>query len=126
MDKIVYSVVVVWLVIYIVPFAIYSGFSVLAGLKPPSESSPVRFLLGIALSKLGVALAFVVILFLAGPVFYTAWGYYALLWWVMFVAEEVGQVIGSKSSWNEAVAGILSESIYLPLSAFITSLILGG
>ena len=126
MDKIVWSVLVVWLLIYIVPFAVYSGFSVVSGLKPPSEASPLRFLLGVAISKLGTALVFVLIYFLAGDAFSQLWWAYALLWWLMFVIEEVGQAIGPNYSWKEALAGIISETLYFPLSAFLAKLLLFG
>lgn len=126
MDKIAWSILVVWLVIFIVPFVIYSGFSIVAGLKPPGEASPLRFLLGIAISKLGVALAFVLILSLAFTIFSASWWNYALIWWLMFVVEEIGQATGMNYSWKEAVAGIISESVYFPLSAFLASMILNG
>jgi hypothetical protein len=126
MDKIVWSVIVVWLIIYIVPFAIYSGFSMLTGLAPPSGVSPLRFLLGVAISKLGTALVFVMIFFLAGDAFAELWWAYALLWWLMFVIEELGKAIGPDYGWQEAVAGIVSETVYFPLSAFVTRLLLFG
>jgi hypothetical protein len=49
---------------------------------------------------------------------------YALLWWLMFAIGEVGQAIGPNYSWMEAVGGIISESIYLPLAALVTKRVL--
>jgi len=43
----------------------------------------------------------------------------------MFVIGEVGQVINPKYSWTEAIAGVLSETIYFPLSMFVTSWLIG-
>ncbi len=43
----------------------------------------------------------------------------------MFVLDEVGQAIGPKYSAKEAVAGVVSETIYLPLSAYLTHWLLG-
>lgn len=126
MGNIAWSVFVVWLVIYIVPFAVYSSFSMVAGLKPPSESSPLRFLLGVAVSKLGTALVFVLIYFIAGEAFAGSWWVYAVLWWLMFVIDEIGQAIGPNYNWNEALAGIISETIYFPLSAYLVYLLLFG
>lgn len=45
---------------------------------------------------------------------------------MMFVFDEIGQVIGPKYSVQEAVAGIVSETIYLPLSAYITHGLVGA
>ena len=50
---------------------------------------------------------------------------YALLWWLMFVIGEVGQAILPTYSWTEAVAGILSETLYVPLSAYVTKWLIG-
>lgn len=54
------------------------------------------------------------------------WGLYALLWWVMFVVGEVGQAIGPNYTWKEALAGILSETIYVPFSALVTNWLIGN
>jgi hypothetical protein len=45
---------------------------------------------------------------------------------MMFVFDEIGQAIGPKYSVPEAVAGIVSETIYLPLSASMTHGLLGA
>jgi hypothetical protein len=42
------------------------------------------------------------------------------------VFDEIGQAIGPKYSVPEAVAGIVSETIYLPLSASMTHGLLGA
>jgi len=39
----------------------------------------------------------------------------------MFVIGEVGQAIGPNYTWKEAIAGIISETVYLPLSAYVTN-----
>lgn len=44
----------------------------------------------------------------------------------MFVFDEIGQAIGPKYSVQEVVAGVVSETIYLPLSAYLTQWLLGG
>jgi hypothetical protein len=51
---------------------------------------------------------------------------YALLWWVMFVVGEIGQAIGPDYTWKEAIAGMISETIYVPLAAYVTRWLLGG
>lgn len=54
------------------------------------------------------------------------WLLYALFWWLMFVSDEIGRAIGPKHSVHEAVAGVVSETIYLPLSACLTQRLLGA
>ena len=53
------------------------------------------------------------------------WLVYASIWWLMFVLGEIGQTIGFGYSTQEAVAGIISESIYFPVAAFVTSRLVG-
>jgi hypothetical protein len=45
---------------------------------------------------------------------------------MMFVFDEIGQAIGPKYSVQEAVAGIVSETVYLPLSASMTPGLVGA
>jgi energy-converting hydrogenase Eha subunit E len=119
MRKLALSVIATLAIIYIVPFPFYGLLSVLAGLEPPSDGSPVQFMIGVLVSKVGIALAFVLLFYLGRTSFAGRWPVYALVWWLMFVIGEVGQAIGPGYSWPEAAAGIVSESIYFPLSAFI-------
>jgi hypothetical protein len=112
------AVLAVFLTLFFVPILVYGAQSQLTGLQLPGDD-PAAFLTGVAVSKLGTALAFVGIWLLArdslGP---QLWAYVAL-WWVMFVMGEVGQAIGPDYGWPEAIGGILSETIYLPLSGLI-------
>ena len=118
-----FAVLAVFLTLFVVPILVYGAQSQLTGLQPPGDN-PVAFLTGVAVSKLGTALAFVGIWLLArdslGPQLWT----YVALWWVMFVLGEVGQAIGPSYSWAEALGGILSETIYLPLSGLLLRWIL--
>ncbi len=125
MLRIILSMLTVLAIIYIVPFLVYSLFTVLTDLKPPSNVSPARFLLSIFVSKTGTAFAFVLIFYVARNSFSSHWLLYAFAWWVMFVVGEFGNAIGPGYSWKEAMAGIISETIYLPLSAFITNWLIG-
>lgn len=110
----------VWVTIFVVPVLIYGAFAALTGLKPPG-SSPALFLVSTAVSKLGTAMAFVGLFYLARDVFGGQWLLYAGIWWLMFVIGEVGQAIGPNYSWQEAIAGAISESIYFPLSGLIVN-----
>lgn len=125
MNKVALSVVVVLAVIYAVPFVVYGLASVVVGLKTPQGVSPARFLTGVFVSKIGTALAFVMIFHLAHDALSGHWLLYAFCWWLMFVFDEIGQAIGPHYSAREAVAGVVSETIYLPLSAYLTHWLLG-
>ena len=125
MGKAVLSVTLVLLIIYVVPFLVYGAFSALGGLKPPEGASPRQFLVSVFVSKVGTAVTFVLILYFAGDGLTGQWRLYALLWWLMFVIGEVGQAMGPNYSWIEALAGIISETVYCPLSAFTAASLIG-
>lgn len=112
------TVAAVFLTIFIVPIVVYGIISQLTGMQPPGED-PFAFLTGVAVSKLGTALAFVGIWLLARDDLAGQLWTYVALWWVMFVLGEIGQAIGPDYSWSEALGGIVSESIYLPVSGLI-------
>ena len=112
------TVAAVFLTIFIVPIVAYGIISQVTGLQPPGED-PFAFLTGVAVSKLGTALAFVGIWLLARDDLAGQLWIYVALWWVMFVLGEIGQAIGPDYSWSEALGGIVSESIYLPVSGLI-------
>lgn len=84
----------------------------------------MMFLISILITKLGTAIAFVLIFYFARNSFSGHWFLYAFIWWLMLVIGEVGQTVGSNYSWKEAVAGIISETIYFPASAYIINLLI--
>jgi hypothetical protein len=114
------AIISVLAVIFIVPFTLYSLFSLVTGTQPPAEGSVPAFLLGILVSKAGTAIVFVLLFRMAYSTFKDHWLLYGILWFIMFSIGEIGQAIGSGYTWPEAVAGIVSEAIYCPVSAFIT------
>ncbi|UCH09209.1 MAG: hypothetical protein JSU61_08170 [Fidelibacterota bacterium] len=120
MSSLIPAILLVFVIIYFVPFAIYGSLSGLGWIEKP-EGSPARFLVGILVSKLATAVVFVLIFYLAREAFGDRWLLYAFLWWIMFAVGEVGQAIGPKYSWKEAFAGIISETIYCPLAAWTTN-----
>jgi hypothetical protein len=124
MRKIILSTLLVLVIIYIVPFLVYSLFTVLTDLKPPEDTSPLLFLVSIFVSKIGVAIAFVLVFYFGRSALGGQWVLYAFIWWLMLVIGEMGQAIGPDYTWKEAVAGILSETIYFPLSAYIINRLL--
>ena len=54
------AILLVLVVIYGVPFLIYGSASAMRGLRPPTTASPTEFLLGVLVTKIGMAVAFVV------------------------------------------------------------------
>jgi len=125
MRKLILNIGLVLAIIYIVPFVVYGVASVVAGLKPPEGASPARFLVSVFVSKVGTAIAFVLIFHFAREELSARWVLYAGLWWLMFAIGEIGQAIGPQYSWKEAVVGIISETIYWPVSAFVTNWMIG-
>ena len=119
------GVVATLVIIFVVPFVVYAGLSEFAGLDPP-EGTPLTFLTGVFVSKVGTALAFVLIFYLARHDLSGRWIAYAFLWWLMYAIGEIGQAIGPGYSWKEAVAGIISETIYFPASAWVVNRLLAG
>ena len=73
------AVLLTLVIIYLVPFLVYDGFSVFGGLETP-EGSPLAFLTGVLVSKVGTALAFVLIFYLARGDLGGHWIAYAFLW----------------------------------------------
>jgi hypothetical protein len=125
MTKVILSIVFVLAVIYIVPILVYGLASVVAGLKTPEGASPAQFLISVLVSKTGTAIAFVLIFYFARNSLSGQWLLYAFIWWLMFVIGEVGQAIGPNYTWKEAIAGVISETVYLPLSAYLTNWLIG-
>lgn len=125
MKNVLFSFVLVLAIIYIVPFLVYGLASVITGLKTPEGVSPARFLVSVLVSKVGTAIAFVLIFYITRSSLSGQWFLYAAIWWLMFVIGEIGQAIGPNYSWKEAIAGIISETVYLPLSAYATNWLIG-
>ena len=125
MAKVILSAVLVLAIIYMVPFLVYSLACVVTDLKPPEGVSPARFLISVLISKVGTAIAFVLIFYFARSSLSGQWLLYAVIWWLMFIIGEFGQAIGPKYSWTEAIAGIISETVYFPVSAYVTNWLIG-
>jgi hypothetical protein len=125
MQNVVITTVLVLAIIYIVPFLVYGIGSAVADFKPPEGASPGRFLISVLVSKVGVAIGFVLIFYLARTSLSGQWVLYVVAWWLMFVVGEVGQAIGPNYSWKEAIAGVISETIYVPLSGYVTNWLTG-
>jgi len=121
MTKIILSIVLVLATIYIVPILVYGLASIVTGLKTPEGISPTQFLISVLVSKIGTAIAVVLLYYFARSALSGQWLLYAFLWWLMFVIGEIGQAIGPNYGWKEAIAGVISETVYLPVSAYLTN-----
>ncbi|NNG15240.1 MAG: hypothetical protein HKM89_02085 [Gemmatimonadales bacterium] len=112
-------------IMFVVPFPFYAGAEALGLVELPQDGSPAQFVLSVLVMKIGVALGFVFLFILARPAFKQRWWLYAGIWWVMYAIVEVGQAIGPGYTGAEAVAGILAEAVYFPLSTVVVGRILG-
>lgn len=104
------------------PVLIYSLFVKLVGLKEPDKK--LSFMISVLVQKVGTTFGFIVIFAIGKEHFIDSWLVYGLTWAVMFAVVEIGQSIGSDYSKKEAVAGIISEFIYFPLSALVIAKLL--
>jgi hypothetical protein len=125
MEKVLLAMALVLTIIFMVPIVVYGAAAAVTDLKTPEGASPARFLTGVLISKVGTAIAFVLIFYLARNALSEQWLLYGCLWWLMFFIGEIGQAIGPKYSWTKAIAGIISETIYVPLSAYVTYWLVG-
>lgn len=115
--RVLLAVALVWGILFAVPFVIYGSGSVVFHLKPPPGPA-WRFLLSVAVSKVGTAVAFVALFLLCRDEWRDRWLLYAGIWFLMFAVSEIGDALKTGCSLTEAVLGILSEAVYAPLSAF--------
>lgn len=112
-------------IMFVVPFPFYGGFEALGWVELPENGSPAEFFLSVLVIKIGVAIGFVILFILARPAFKERWWIYAGIWWGMFAIVEIGQAIGPGYTWGEAVAGMLAEAVYFPLSTMVVGRMLG-
>jgi hypothetical protein len=124
MQRIILAVALTLVITFLVPLPIYGTLYALTGLQIPTSGSPGQFLVSVLVMKLGVAVAFVLLFFLARDSWIVRWTTYAFVWWVMFALIEAGQAITPDYSWLAAVGGIISEAIYFPLSASVVARLL--
>jgi hypothetical protein len=123
--SVVFALVAVLTIIYLVPVVVYGAASARGWADRPTESSPQAFLLGVLVTKVGTALAFVLLLWLSRDYWVDRWLVYALIWFAMFTASEVGDAISGRQRWREALLGVVSEGIYAPAAAYAADQILG-
>ena len=110
-----------YLAMWIVPIPVYGLFAALGWMEMPDGGNPLSFYLSVSVIKAGFAFGFVGLFPRTG-----SWRSYAMTWWVMFAALELGQVVGQTNPMSFAAAGILSEAGYFPLSALLVSRAIGA
>ena len=125
MAKVTLSIVLAFIIICVVPFVVYGIGSAVAGLKPPEGASAAQFLISVPVSKVGTAITFVLIFYVARNSLGGQWLLYALLWWPMLIIGKIWQAPGPNYTWKEAAAGAISETMHLPLSAYLTNWLIG-
>ena len=124
MGRVLAAFLIILVIQFTAGFPIYGSFSALGLVDLPDAESPGRFMLAVLVQKIGVALGFVLLFRLAADTLAGRWLLYAAIWWLMSVVVEIGQALGPGYSAAEAVAGIISEAIYFPLSALVASRLL--
>ena len=124
MGRVAVAFVVVLVIQMFAGFPVFSLLSSVGLLEFPQPESPGHFFLAVLVQKIGVALGFVLLFRLAAETLAGRWWLYAGVWWLMFAVIEVGQALGPGYSTAEAVAGVVAEAIYFPLSALAVTRLL--
>lgn len=109
--------VFVFVTIFIIPIFIYGLFASHLGLDEPEKK--MRFFIGVVIQKIATTFGFVVLFVMAQGSLNDQWLAYGLVWFAMFAVTEIGQTYLTDYSKKVAIAGIISEAVYFPLSAFI-------
>ena len=110
-----------YLAMWLVPIPVYGLFAVLGWMEMPDSGNPLSFYLSVSVIKAGFAFGFVGLFPRTG-----SWRGYAMTWWVMFAALELGQVVGQTNPLSFAAAGMISEAGYFPLAALLVSRAIGA
>ena len=126
MPKLLLAMLATLAIMYVVPLPIYGGLSLVTDIQPPSPDSPGLFMLSVLVVKVGTAIGFVLLFYLARNRWLEDWKIYACVWWAMFTIMELGQAIVPGYTWLDAFGGIAAEAIYFPLSAAVTARLLSA
>ena len=121
--RVLVAVILVWALLFAIPFAVYGSASTFLDLKAPVGPA-WRFLCGVAVTKLGTTAAFVALFALSRDAWRGHWPLYGSIWFAMFAASEIGDVVRMATGIDEAILGILSEAVYAPASAFVINRVL--
>lgn len=117
------SIILVFGAVFLTEIAAHTALIAASEAHRPAPG-PFGYLAGLALSRLGMALAFVGLwLMVRYDQVERIWTF-VFFWWVMLAFYEVGQAIGPDYSWLDAVSGLVAASISLPLSGLIVTRLL--
>ncbi len=120
--RIVGAILLTFVIFNVVAFAVYAPWSAITGLEPTAAGdSPGVFMLSVFVQKLGHAITFVLLFYVAREQFSRRWLTYAALWWLYSAIAETGEAITPLYSWEEAMAGVIAEAVYFPLAAITTN-----
>jgi membrane associated rhomboid family serine protease len=114
------TVLMVLAIMYLVPFLIYGVYAVVTGDTPPQDDNFAATLIGLILAAASIAVPFVLLFQIAHESLSGRWLVYAAIWLILTALADIGYAIGPSYSWQQAMLGIISAMIYLPLSALIT------
>lgn len=124
--RIIGAILLTVVIFHVVALAVYVPWSVITGLEPTAAGdSPGVFMLSVFVQKLGHAITFVLLFYVAREQFSRRWLTYAALWWLYAAIAETGEAITPLYSWEEAVAGVIAEAVYFPLAAMTTNRLIG-
>lgn len=107
-----------FVIIFIVPVIVYGIFAKYNLVKEPEKKA--RFFASVVIQKIGTSIGFVSLFALQNT---DNWLMYGILWTLMFASVEIGQSLSDLYTKNDALAGVISEIIYFPLSAYVVSII---
>jgi hypothetical protein len=120
--NILLSFITTLIIIFVVPIIVYGIFSKIWDFKPPEKK--LNFFISVLIQKVGTGIGFVWLYYLGIEVYIDNWFIYSLIWLLMYFVIELGQSMITNYTKKEALAGIISELIYFPLSAFVLSKLL--
>ena len=126
MIRVVGACAMTFLIMLAVPFPFYAAFEALGIVEMPEGASPAEFMLSVVVMKIGIAVGFVLLYRFSASAWQGRLWKYAAIWWVMYAVVEIGQGVGPGYGPGDAVAGMLAEGVYFPLSAWSTARILGN
>lgn len=124
--RIVGAVLLTVVIFHVVAFAVYAPWSMITGMEPSAAGDSMgAFILGVFVQKLGHAITFVLLFYIARDIFSRRWLTYAALWWLYAAIAEIGEAITPVYSWEEAILGIIAEAVYFPIAAITTKRLIG-
>ena len=85
--RVLVAVILVWALLFAIPFAVYGSASTFLDLKAPVGPA-WRFLCGVAVTKLGTTAAFVALFALSRDAWRGHWPLYGSIWFAMFAASD--------------------------------------